>query len=86
LDDTVEISNIPEIAPMKKSGVPRSSKIAAQPKAAPVLAPDKVELATTHDRDIVLNAIKAKVKQGFYKSDEVTEDITDKLANLFERS
>ena len=69
----------------KNSGISFSKKTALTRPAVPVRSGDKVELVSSHDRDVVLNSIKAKVKQGFYKSDEVADDISEKLAHLFER-
>ena len=75
---------INKIQYLHQAGSPRTTKASFLKMESPATKPDKVELKSTHDRDVVLNAIKAKVRQGFYKSDEVTDDITEKLAHLFE--
>ena len=36
-------------------------------------------------RNISLDSIKEKIKSGYYDKDEVTDDISDKLAGLFDR-
>jgi hypothetical protein len=83
----MNISSIPETGRAGKSpALSRSAKTVASRPAASPPANDKVELVSSHDRDVVLNSIKAKVKQGFYQSEEVTDDISEKLAQMFERS
>ena len=41
--------------------------------------------AIENSRNIALESIKAKVKSGFYSKKEVMDDISDKLAYLFDR-
>ena len=36
-------------------------------------------------RNIALSSIKAKIKSGYYNSESVLEDVSDKLARLFDR-
>jgi hypothetical protein len=83
----MELKPVSETIPVKKNPSSRANK-SPEGKLKPAIIPatDKVELVSQHDRDIVLNSIKAKIKQGFYKSEEVTDDISEKLAQLFERA
>jgi hypothetical protein len=82
----MEINKIPEAGQARKSSQSRPPKTAAADRTAGAQAQDRVELVSAHDRDVVLNSIRAKIRQGFYRSEEVTDDITEKLAHLFERS
>ena len=42
-------------------------------------------VADPQSRSIALDSIKAKIKAGYYASDSVIEDVSDKLAKLFNK-
>ncbi len=82
----MEVNKIPYFNQIKKTENHRSPKIDSVSTYKLIQSSDSVSLSSKNDFNVVLNAIKAKVNQGFYKSEEVTEDITEKLARLFDRS
>jgi len=48
---------------------------------------DSVEISSknTESRALLIEAVKARIKSGFYSRDAVAEDVSDKLAKLFDR-
>lgn len=54
-------------------------------KSRPAARVDEFTPSPDSTRKAVLESIKAKVKAGFYNSDEVLDDVSDKLAGLFDR-
>jgi len=76
-----------DITPISGVGGSRKLKGARPASGTPItLTPstDKVEISTT-SRRAVLDAIKSKMKSGFYSSDEVAEDLSEKFARLLDR-
>jgi hypothetical protein len=63
-----------------ESGKSSGKAVKALPKKA-----DSVELSSSRYSNITLESIKAKIQSGFYNSEAVTDDVTDKLAGLFEK-
>jgi hypothetical protein len=80
------------------SGAPRAEKKhrtgpveKSRSGAAPAARADTAELSGTVTtggagaNSLALSAIREKVSRGFYNSDYVMQDVTDKLAKLFDR-
>lgn len=79
------------------SGAPRAEKKnrsapveKSRPRALPAARADTAELSGTvagaaGSNALALSAIREKVSRGFYNSDFVMQDVTDKLARLFDR-
>jgi hypothetical protein len=70
---------------LDKSRKIESEKSAGKPTRNSVKKEDRVELSSRQYSNVTLESIKAKIKSGFYNSDAVTDDISDKLAGLFEK-
>lgn len=68
-----------------KSRKVEASKAAGKAEKLPPRRPDSVELSSKNSSNIVLDSIRAKIKSGFYNSESVADDVSDKLAGLFDR-
>jgi len=65
----------------------RESGAGKEGAAKSVLRSDSVEISSknTESRALLIEAVKARIKSGFYSRDAVTDDVSDKLAKLFDR-
>jgi hypothetical protein len=68
-----------------KSRKVESEKAAGKPVKNTLKKADRVELSSRQYTNVTLESIKAKINSGFYNSDAVADDISDKLAGLFEK-
>jgi hypothetical protein len=80
----MEINKIQSALSVKKNGISHPAGISRDKPSLP-LASDRVEITEANNRAVILDSIRAKIKQGFYGSDEVTDDVSEKLAHLFDR-
>jgi len=81
----MNIHALDEIGRVEKNRKVDSGKAAAKSNKTTPLKADRVELSTRRYSNITLESVKAKIKSGFYNSDAVADDVSDKLAALFEK-
>ncbi|MFH0919741.1 MAG: hypothetical protein V1913_05215 [Fibrobacterota bacterium] len=81
----MNIHALGEVARSDKSRKIETGKATVKSERTTLKKADSVELRTRQYSNITLESIKAKIKSGFYNSDAVTDDVTDKLAALFEK-
>lgn len=83
----MEINGLPVGEQVKKAKSARLSDTIAHARqsADSHLRKDTVQIHSAGSANIVLDSIRAKINKGFYNSDAVADDISDKLARLFDR-
>jgi hypothetical protein len=54
-------------------------------KSGPLTDTVEISSKNTESRALLIEAVKARIKGGFYSRDAVADDVSDKLAKLFDR-